>query len=46
MQTMLPLMLVPLIVWVAVWGYLWRLDAKVKHLQREIARDEDDADTV
>jgi CcmD family protein len=31
-------MLVPLLVWIAVWGYLWTLDAKVKRLQSELAR--------
>ena len=46
MSSMLPLMLVPLVVWVAVWGYLMRLGAKVKQLQREVARDEDDSDSV
>lgn len=38
MKTMLPLMLVPLLVWVAVWGYLWMLDNKVKRLEREFRR--------
>jgi CcmD family protein len=31
-------MLVPLLVWIAVWSYLWTLDAKVKRLQGELAR--------
>ncbi len=35
MKTMLPLMLVPLLVWIAVWGYLWTLDQKVKRLERD-----------
>ncbi len=33
-------MLVPLLIWLAVWGYLWSLDAKVKRLQQELARTE------
>lgn len=40
MQTLLPLMLVPLLVWVAVWGYLFNLDGKVKRLERDLARSE------
>lgn len=36
MMTMLPLMLVPLVVWASVWGYLWSLDRKVKRLEAEI----------
>ncbi len=31
-------MLVPLLVWIAVWAYLWALDNKVKRLQDELAR--------
>ena len=38
MQSLLPLMLVPLLIWVAVWGYLWNLDGKVKRLEREMQR--------
>ena len=38
MQDLLPLMLVPLLIWVAVWGYLWNLDGKVKRLQSEMRR--------
>ena len=38
MQSLVPLMLVPLLVWVAVWGYLWNLDGKVKRLQEEMRR--------
>ena len=38
MQPLLPLMLVPLLVWIAVWGYLWTLDGKVKRLQQDLAR--------
>ncbi len=38
MQTLLPLMLVPLIVWICVWAYLWNLDGKVKRLKEEMRR--------
>jgi len=38
MQNLIPLMLVPLLIWVAVWGYLWNLDGKVKRLEREMSR--------
>ncbi len=38
MQSLVPLMLVPLLVWVAVWGYLWNLDGKVRRLKDEIRR--------
>ena len=38
MQALLPLMLVPLLIWVAVWSYLWNLDGKVKRLQSEMRR--------
>ena len=31
-------MLVPLLIWAAVWGYLWNLDGKVKRLEREMQR--------
>ena len=40
MQSMIPLMLVPLIVWVAVWGYMWTLDRKVRSLAADVARQE------
>lgn len=36
MQHMIPLMVVPLLVWVAVWGYLWSLDARVRKLAAEV----------
>lgn len=36
MSEMIPLMLVPLLVWVAVWAYLWTLDGRVKRLEREL----------
>ena len=35
---MIPLMLVPLIVWGAVWAYLWTLDRKVKQLAALVDR--------
>lgn len=38
MSALLPLMLVPLIIWIAVWAYLWSLDAKVGRLEREMRR--------
>ena len=38
MPSLLPLMLVPLLVWIAVWGYLWALDAKVKRLEQDLGR--------
>lgn len=38
MLTLLPLMIVPLLVWISVWAYLWTLDNKVKTLQRELAQ--------
>ncbi len=41
MPPLLPLMLVPLLVWAAVWGYLWNLDGKVKRLEEEMRRLED-----
>ena len=44
-MSMVPLMLVPLIVWIAVWFYLWNLDKKVTSLQRELARVADGLDT-
>jgi hypothetical protein len=34
----LPLMIVPLLVWLAVWGYLWSLDTKVKKIEADLAR--------
>lgn len=37
-HALLPLMLVPLIVWICVWGYLWNLDGKVKRLKEEMGR--------
>ncbi len=31
-------MLVPLIVWICVWAYLWNLDGKIKRLKEELGR--------
>ena len=42
MHDLLPLMIVPLMVWCAVWVYLYTLDGKVKALKREIGRDTKD----
>jgi len=38
MMAMVPLMIVPLLVWVAVWGYLWALDLKIGRMRRELDR--------
>lgn len=38
MQGMIPLMVVPLLVWLAVWGYLWTLDMKVRKLAADVER--------
>jgi CcmD family protein len=38
MHSLVSLMLVPLLVWIAVWAYLWNLDAKVRRLQEEMRR--------
>ena len=46
MQALLPLMLVPLLIWVAVWAYLWNLDGKVKRLQTEMRRLDDREEDV
>ncbi len=37
-------MLVPLLVWIVVWCYLWALDNKVKRLEQEFQREPEDAD--
>ena len=42
---MVPLMLVPLIIWISVWGYLWTLDNKIKSLERQMALRGEDKDT-
>jgi hypothetical protein len=41
---MIPLMLVPLIVWISVWGYLWAMDNKIKMLERQMTLRHDDED--
>jgi len=38
MLSLLPLMLVPLLIFVGFWAYLWNLDGKVKRLNEEIRR--------
>jgi hypothetical protein len=42
LNTLLPLMLVPLLVWIAVWGYLWNLDGKVKRLEHLMSQSLDE----
>ena len=37
-HALLPLMLVPLIVWICVWAYLWNLDGKIKRLKEDMQR--------
>ncbi len=47
MHSLVPLMLVPLLVWISVWAYLWNLDAKVRRLQGEMQRlDESESEDV
>lgn len=44
MPSLLPLMLVPLLIFVGFWAYLWNLDGKVKRLSEEMRRlEEEDA---
>lgn len=38
MQGLIPLMLVPLLIFVGFWAYLWNLDGKVKRLEQELQR--------
>ncbi|GEM_PF-1225236 len=38
MQSLVPLMLVPLLIFVGFWAYLWNLDGKVRRLNDEIGR--------
>ena len=38
MPSLLPLMLVPLLIFVGFWAYLWNLDSKVKRLNEEMRR--------
>ena len=40
MSQMIPLMLVPLLVWGAVWFYMWNLDGRVKRLEEQSRLDE------
>lgn len=44
MSELIPLMLVPLLVFLGFWAYLWSLDGKVKRLSRELARLDQDAE--
>ena len=37
-MTLLPLMLVPLLIFVGFWAYLWNLDGKVTRLKEEMRR--------
>lgn len=46
MSTLVPLMLVPLLVWVAVWGYLCSLDAKIKRLQHELRQGDETEEEI
>lgn len=41
MQSLVPLMLVPVIIWLFVWAYLWTLDGKVRRLKDEMRRLDD-----
>lgn len=41
MQTLVPLMLVPLLIFVGFWAYLWNLDGKVRRLKDEMSRLDD-----
>ncbi|BDI32293.1 hypothetical protein CCAX7_43440 [Capsulimonas corticalis] len=43
---MVPLMLVPLIIWISVWGYLWTMDKKIKSLERQMALRAEDEDAL
>ncbi|MGI4791591.1 MAG: hypothetical protein ACRYFS_22440 [Janthinobacterium lividum] len=38
MQSLVPLMLVPLLIFAGFWAYLWNLDSKVKRLEDEMRR--------
>ncbi len=38
MSSLLPLMLVPTLIFVGFWAYLWNLDSKVRRLQEEVRR--------
>ena len=41
MQALVPLMLVPLLIFGGFWAYLWNLDGKVKRLEQEMHRLDD-----
>ena len=41
MASLLPLMLVPALIFAGFWAYLWNLDTKVKRLQAEVRRMDD-----
>ncbi len=38
MQSLVPLMLVPLLIFIGLWAYLWNLDGKVRRLKDEMQR--------
>ncbi len=38
MSSLLPLMLVPVLIFTGFWAYLWNLDGKVRRLQEEVRR--------
>ena len=38
MPSLVPLMLVPLLIFAGFWAYLWNLDGKVKRLEEEMRR--------
>ncbi len=38
MSSLLPLMLVPVLIFAGFWVYLWNLDSKVRRLQEEVRR--------
>ena len=38
MASLLPLMLVPMLIFVGFWAYLWNLDGKVKRLEEDVRR--------
>lgn len=37
-MSLFPLMMVPLLIFVGFWAYLWNLDGKVKRLEEEMRR--------
>ena len=38
MPSLIPLMLVPMLIFVGFWAYLWNLDGKVKRLEEDVRR--------